>query len=558
MNFLPVVERELRIAARRKGTFRSRMTAAIVSLLLGGGMWLTLTQSMWSGAGSQGKLIFIYLSWLAFLYCLVEGARTAADCLSQEKREGTLGLLFLTDLKGYDVVAGKLAAHSLNAFFTVMAIMPMLSLSLLMGGVTIGEFWRVFLALLCTLFLSMSVGIWISSRSRLEHRALAAAAVVICLISFGPLCLDYGLYMNHTTSGTWIFSLLSPWFGFTQTNDATYFLHADRYWFSLASSVLLGGCFLLIASRTLGGKWQDSVRKDSALKRSAGAFLHGGREQKLRFRRQQLNVNPILWIAARGRVQWKWFVAVVGPTVALIIFYMIRSGDADAAYGVYYGVYGVFNWVFSLALKIIICWLACKAFIEARQNGALELWLCTPLKIDQILDGQRLALRRVWLAALYLVAAVTVAFLAIGLFETGGAGGGFSKFSEYQLPAVLSSIAIFVADMIALGWVGMWFGLTSRGVTQAITRTYVYVIIVPWLVISIGWTLLFSFGGARDFATGGISIYLIGHSVLFLLKDLFFFLWARKNLRSQFRTVASEGVKKPKKKRTKPPPLPSI
>ena len=77
------------------------MTAAIVSLLIGGGIWLLLNQSMFGGAGmSQGKLIFTYLSWLAFIYCLVEGARTAADCLSQEKREGTLGLLFLTDLRG--------------------------------------------------------------------------------------------------------------------------------------------------------------------------------------------------------------------------------------------------------------------------------------------------------------------------------------------------------------------------------------------------------------------------------------------------------------------------
>ena len=30
--------------------------------------------------------------------------RNTADSLSAEKREGTLGLLFLTDLRGYDVV----------------------------------------------------------------------------------------------------------------------------------------------------------------------------------------------------------------------------------------------------------------------------------------------------------------------------------------------------------------------------------------------------------------------------------------------------------------------
>ena len=56
--------------------------------------------------------------------------------MSEEKREGTLGLLFLTDLKGYDVVAGKLVANSLNGFYALMAILPVVALALLMGGLT--------------------------------------------------------------------------------------------------------------------------------------------------------------------------------------------------------------------------------------------------------------------------------------------------------------------------------------------------------------------------------------------------------------------------------------
>ena len=53
--------------------------------------------------------LFGVLTGTAVLYCLLSGVRSTADCLSVEKREGTLGLLFLTDLKGYDVVLGKLA-----------------------------------------------------------------------------------------------------------------------------------------------------------------------------------------------------------------------------------------------------------------------------------------------------------------------------------------------------------------------------------------------------------------------------------------------------------------
>ena len=63
------------------------------------------------------KVIFGGMGSLALLYCLASGRRSTADCLSEEKREGTLGLLFLTDLTGYDVVLGKLSATSVNAFY---------------------------------------------------------------------------------------------------------------------------------------------------------------------------------------------------------------------------------------------------------------------------------------------------------------------------------------------------------------------------------------------------------------------------------------------------------
>jgi hypothetical protein len=89
-------------------------------------------------------MVFWFVSVLAFIWCLFEGPRNTADALSEEKREGTLGLLFLTDLKGYDVVLGKLLATSLTSFYGVLAIVPPLSIPLLLGGVTVGSSgaWR--------------------------------------------------------------------------------------------------------------------------------------------------------------------------------------------------------------------------------------------------------------------------------------------------------------------------------------------------------------------------------------------------------------------------------
>src|SRR5262245_1327261 len=132
MTFLPIVERELRVRARLRSTYRFRMLAATGAIILAAFLLLAVQAS--SAAGSMGEIMFTIMAWVSFLYCLTDGARNTADCLSEEKRGGTLGLLFLTDLRGYDVVLGKLMATSLNSFYGLLAIFPALAIPLVIGG----------------------------------------------------------------------------------------------------------------------------------------------------------------------------------------------------------------------------------------------------------------------------------------------------------------------------------------------------------------------------------------------------------------------------------------
>ena len=101
MTLLPIVERELRVASRQRGTYWLRTGVALA--VIGIGMFIYLTGRR-SSPAEVGLMMFIWLTIIAGLFCLFAGARATADCLSEERREGTLGLLFLTDLKGYDVV----------------------------------------------------------------------------------------------------------------------------------------------------------------------------------------------------------------------------------------------------------------------------------------------------------------------------------------------------------------------------------------------------------------------------------------------------------------------
>ena len=130
MTFLPIVGRELRVAARRRGTYWTRFYAALVAIVVSAAVCGFMRESP---PAELGPALFSPLAVMLFGFCLFAGMWNTADCVSEEKREGTLGLLFLTDLKGYDVVLGKLFANSVNSIYAAMAIFPVLGLPLVMG-----------------------------------------------------------------------------------------------------------------------------------------------------------------------------------------------------------------------------------------------------------------------------------------------------------------------------------------------------------------------------------------------------------------------------------------
>ena len=124
---LPIVERELGIASRNLGSWLSRWIIAIVAVCFGG-LWLGMAYSV--GGMMKGDVFFAILAWACFVYCLLAGLWTTSDTLTREKTDGTLGLLFLTDLRGYDVVLGKMITASLKSFYGVLAAVSYTHLTL--------------------------------------------------------------------------------------------------------------------------------------------------------------------------------------------------------------------------------------------------------------------------------------------------------------------------------------------------------------------------------------------------------------------------------------------
>src|SRR6266700_1829806 len=79
-----------------------------------------------------------------------------------------------------------LSAIGAIALYGLLAIFPPLAIPLVIGGVTVGEFWRLVLVLLNTLFFSLTAGLAVSASSRDERRAWSGTTGLVLSLAVLP------------------------------------------------------------------------------------------------------------------------------------------------------------------------------------------------------------------------------------------------------------------------------------------------------------------------------------------------------------------------------------
>lgn len=293
MILLPVVAREMSVLARRRSTYLWRAATPLLAVLVVG--WLFLIAVAGVSFSKMGQTIFVVLSALSFLYALFVGAHSTTDCVSEEKREGTLGFLFLTDLKSYDIVLGKLAASSLNAVYALIGLVPMLSLALLLGGIAIAEVLKVFLVLANTMFFSLALGIFVSSISVHERKAIFSAVVVLALLAFGPFIVAAAMtdMQGFTAEIVWI-SPLYPYLCFVVPPGTLPKFHSGFLILSLVIQHLAAWFLLYRAMRVLPRFAHGAPQKFGAIKAGFETYVLGTRDQRKAHRAALLDRNAFL------------------------------------------------------------------------------------------------------------------------------------------------------------------------------------------------------------------------------------------------------------------------
>ena len=513
MSFLPIVERELRERARWRSTYWVRGSAAFLAAGISAFILMFITAAT---PGAEGKLALEILAWLAFPFAVLEGLRNTADSLSQEKREGTLGLLFLTDLKGFDVVLGKFFASSLTSFYALIAIIPALAIPVLLGGVTGADFWRLVLSLMNALFFSLTAGTFVSSISREERRAWSGTFALIGLFMIAIPALAYTFKIRSLAG-------LSGFTAFYLYAESRYLTAPDLFWKSLWIPHLISWVWLGLASFLLPRVWQQSGAQKVQRRRREPAEARQSRNELLA-------INPVWWMTSRNTHQRKWLWAIITCFCALGVIAWITSYQSTGALWVIFGCAAALH----MGLAVWVAFEACSSFAEARSTGAMELLLSTPLHVRQILRGQHLAIRELFLLPVLLLFAVEVCLAAAQIFVWSQSSGG-GVLSVMVVLMLGFCIVWFALDLFAVAEVGMWFGLRSQKPTQALTKTVLYVLVLPLLVVA--------FPCCWGIAPG-----------LMVAKSVIFFTWAQNKLENEFRRAATERYDAPRRKLLKREP----
>ena len=217
MNFLPVITRELQVQARQWPTYWVRVIVGFIGTLL---CSLYLELSSWFGNSAvSGQPAFHGLVVLGFIICCF-GCLATSDAISWERREKTLGLLFLTRIRSFDILLGKLVSRGLVVLCALAALLPILMLPVLAGGVTGGEAVRIGLMMIDTLMLSLVVGLFASARHMQWHKAVRAAVGTMALVLVLPVIAQL-LFHPLPVAG-----LFSPLYGltFAKQSGATFWI----------------------------------------------------------------------------------------------------------------------------------------------------------------------------------------------------------------------------------------------------------------------------------------------------------------------------------------------
>lgn len=526
--------------------------------------WVTLFGSL----PASGEQLFRALSMVTLICACAAGPALTADCVNEERNNGTLGFLFLTNLHPISISLGKLAGHGILALYAIVSIVPVMALPLILGGADASSLAKTSLVLGVTLTLSLALGMLASTLCRKTWVAAALTLFVLAVLTLGIPAADILMQMNQRIDWAWL-ELFSPSYSLSMAEPSAAMLPSNHLWLALSAQALMTLACFGFTTFLLPRIWKEGKSENGLhnLHSIWNTWNYGSGKARDRLRACLLKVNPILWLSSRKR----W-----GPAGPALVLLPLACAISWIGRHVPIGFYpsDFLNpmriWIAAMPfLYLGFCFrlavAASERFAVDRKTGALELILCTPLSVWEILRGHWLGLiRRFWGAALALLA--MHGFVLNYIIEAIRLEGGLPSFTlrdalvgaarhvsgtvfipNQNVPfyigtlAVLMAAVLMVALWIALVWLGTALSLKLR---REVLAPWISLLLlaVPPIPVIIGFIALIVH--KRLFATnlflGLLSIGATGFFVVLANAMIWLFI-ARRWTYRKFRATAASA-----------------
>jgi ABC-type transport system involved in multi-copper enzyme maturation permease subunit len=523
MNFLPVAQRELRVASRKPATYYSRSIAGLTATVISLGIVLV----DFSGAiatGSSGQEVFYILSTLAYVFVCFEGAVLTCDCISIEKREGTLGLLFLTDLRGYDIVAGKLIPHVVRTFLYVLAAVPASAIAFVLGGISGADLFSMSIALINALFFSAAIGLLVSTCCWHDRHAIIIGIGTVVLLTIIAPIIGYAqtaapaamspAWLSLGPSGAFVVALGT---GVTRLPPSVF---ASSF---VTSQIIAWTC--LVAASCILPRWAARDRAHAPRKAQASSAPVAAKDDD----EAHPEMSSAIRVACGARTTWVLTLVLPSCALAFVSCFVGAHPISWADPAMLLGLIMVMH----LGLKFIVAERSCRALGQTRQTGELELLLTTPFDPHDILRSYALSLKRQLLPPVLSVIAADIVIVAAACRELN-MGDGVAMTVMYVLEGVW-----LIMNLYSLSWVGLYMGMRSRTTAMALQRTLALVVVAPWIGFFVVAGLIAVVSMGSIFTSAFVLPAMALFAILVLFGNCALTAWAMNDLNDRFRELGS-------------------
>jgi len=141
--------------------------------------------------GIPGQTFLQQLSFLGVILITLAGIGHFSSSITEEKEEGTLGLLLLANVSPLAVLLGKSTNRIFSSLLLLATLFPFSLLALSLGGINSNQVINLFLALGAYLFLIANLALLVSVSVRRTSEAIILMTFLILLLHGVPELLNY-------------------------------------------------------------------------------------------------------------------------------------------------------------------------------------------------------------------------------------------------------------------------------------------------------------------------------------------------------------------------------